>query len=286
MTTRWDDIKCAKMAVEDLRHLAELRLHPELSVTIADDHAWVSWNAGNTDLCIVLARCLVSLAGIEIYAYRDGLWYHPGEHLPVFCIPDAVSDPFTASAKSMSQSFAPAATHFEMPERYVSQPRQVRMIRDDRSQPRPTTALLAPLTAVVAWADAVPAGQLARLEAAWTTRAGHAGGDRAKVLLVGQAGMLPLLSAGSRFWGSGVLVPLGFRLDPELPTSALRRLAGARDDELLLWDHDGCERIDRAVFHPLDRARLAMAGLEAVPGKAGPSSQQNQAVRPVQTDWS
>jgi hypothetical protein len=59
------------------------------------------------------------------------------------------------------------------------------------------------------------------------------------------------------------MLPLGFRADPDLSESALRRLVGAGPDELVVLDAAGYERIPRAAFRPLGRAgiRLAMMGL-------------------------
>ncbi len=75
--------------------------------------------------------------------------------------------------------------------------------------------------------------------------------------------MLPASLGGSRFWGVDVMIPLGFRADPELSEAALRRLVGAGPDDLVVLDANGYERIPRGSFRPLSRAgiRLASAGI-------------------------
>ena len=270
MTAQWDEMTCASIPVQDLPRLAELRLESELAVEIAGDRIWILWNSGNTELCNILARCLLSLAGVETFVRRDPFWYRPGKYVPVFHVPPAFNDPLHVSTKSMARTFVPAAPHFEMPQPRAREAAAVQIVRDDHCRPRLATALIAPLTAVIAWADGQPSGQLAQFEALWTGCTDITGHDRAEVLLIGHEGTLPLLSVGSRFWGSGVLVPVGFRLDPHLPVAAMRRLAGATSDELVLWSHEGYELIDRAQSCRLDRARLAMAGIEAARARTWP----------------
>ena len=51
---------------------------------------------------------------------------------------------------------------------------------------------------------------------------------------------------------------LGFRAEPDLPASAIRRAAGARPDELGVLDEDGIELIPHAIFKPLSRAAIRM----------------------------
>ena len=77
------------------------------------------------------------------------------------------------------------------------------------------------------------------------------------------AGELPLLPESVRYWGTDLLVPLGFRADPELPEGAIRRVVGAGDGDLVVLDEEGFELIARDAFKPLSRAgiRLARGGL-------------------------
>ena len=87
------------------------------------------------------------------------------------------------------------------------------------------------------------------------------------MLVTGPAGSLPALEEGVRFWGTELLLPLGFRAEPDLPHSAIRRAAGATSDELAVLDDEGIEIIPRAIFKPLSRAavRLMLLGERGAP---------------------
>ena len=78
------------------------------------------------------------------------------------------------------------------------------------------------------------------------------------MLVTGSSESLPPVPDGVRFWGTELLVPLGFRAEPDLPASAIRRAAGARPDELAVLDEDGIELIPHAIFKPLSRAAIRM----------------------------
>jgi hypothetical protein len=76
------------------------------------------------------------------------------------------------------------------------------------------------------------------------------------VLLLGSR--LPPISDAVRYWGEAVLVPLGYRPEPEVPPAALRAAAGAADEELLLLGEAGAELIPRGAFSPLTRAGVRL----------------------------
>src|SRR5262245_7031157 len=89
MTPRWQDVRCASIPVEDLPVLADLRREPGIRVTIAQDRAWVCWDDGTGSEATrrILVGRLLPLAGVEIFASRDGRWHRPGESLPAFHVP-------------------------------------------------------------------------------------------------------------------------------------------------------------------------------------------------------
>jgi hypothetical protein len=68
-----------------------------------------------------------------------------------------------------------------------------------------------------------------------------------------------------RLWGDDLLVPVGFRPDPDLPPATLREAVGAEADELVVLDEAGAEVVPRAAFAPLTRAgvRLALRDLSS-----------------------
>jgi len=85
-------------------------------------------------------------------------------------------------------------------------------------------------------------------------------GDR--VLLLGRP--LPPIPGAERFWGGRILVPLGFRTDPEPPEPALCGALGAGDDEFLVLTQEGAETVPLRAFRTLTRAGVRLA-LEARP---------------------
>ncbi len=78
-----------------------------------------------------------------------------------------------------------------------------------------------------------------------------------EVMLLGRG--LPVVAGGVRFWGIRVLVPLGFRADPDLPEPALRRSLRVAEDALLVLEADGVEVVPREAFRRVTRAGLRLA---------------------------
>jgi hypothetical protein len=70
---------------------------------------------------------------------------------------------------------------------------------------------------------------------------------------------LPALADGLRYWGDDVLIPLGFRADPQLAERALRAAIGAGPDDVVVLDGEGPELIPRQAFRPLSRAGIRLA---------------------------
>jgi len=118
----------------------------------------------------------------------------------------------------------------------------------------------------------VTSARLASLLAAWTAGAGQPG--QADVLVLGAPGSLPEVGSGRRFWGDDLLIPLGWRADPELPEPALRGAVGAGPDDLVVLDVAGAELIARAAFQPLSRAGIRLAD------RGGPSDRPEGGRRP------
>jgi hypothetical protein len=108
------------------------------------------------------------------------------------------------------------------------------------------------LAALSAWAETIPSSRFRSLRAAIA-------GD--VVMLLGLR--LPSIVEGERSWGTKVLVPLGFRAEPNLPDAAIRRALGVAAEEILLLAPGGFEVIPNHVFRPLTLAgiRLAERGL-------------------------
>jgi hypothetical protein len=230
------DISCASVPEESLPALAAIRAHQNVTVALACGRAWVRWQAGDE----AVLRALLPIAGVHWYVQKKEHWHRFGYHLPAFDLP------LNATYRPLHHLLTPAPVEAVPPPAYRADPVAIRLTADVR--PRPTTALRCNVRDLQRWADSVPSGRLESLRAA---RCG------AKLLLLGSR--LPPLRAGERFWGESVLVPLGQRLDPELPSDAIREALLIAADELLLLTGAAAEVISTAALRPLTRAQIRLA---------------------------
>jgi hypothetical protein len=235
------DICCASLPAAALAALGEVRCTPDVRVALAGERVLVSWRAGDDR---VLAR-LLPVAGVAFYAHRDGRWFRHDRRLPAFDFPGGLD------YRPLHQVLTPAAVRAIAPGAVELALVRLELVIDDR--PRPITALVCGLAELARWTDTVPAVRLASM------RTAHADG---RALLLGQR--LPLLPGGERFWGEGVLVPLGRRPEPDLPASALREALGVGADDILLLARDSPEIIPRAALAPLTRAAVRRANGEGL----------------------
>jgi hypothetical protein len=258
MTPRWQDIGCASIPVHDLPVLAGLRRLLGIRVSILGDRAWICWDAESESTRQVLIERLLPLSGIELFARRGGHWYRPGESLPAFRVP--VGD--GSGGVPLERVIFPRPMTASPPSDAAPVRQTLRLVRDGRGRHRPAAAVCCRLDRLAEWAELETSARVASLAGVWIA-APEGGPEQAEVLVIGEAGMLPASLGGSRFWGVDVLIPMGFRADPELSESALGHLVGAGPDDLVVLDANGYERIPRRAFQPLSRAgiRLASAGV-------------------------
>jgi hypothetical protein len=149
--------------------------------------------------------------------------------------------------------FAPAAPPVD-----VGAPVLLRIVRG--GEPQPATALACPITDLLKWGEAATTAELSAVRAA---RCGR------QAILIGAK--LPAIPSAARYWGDDLLVPVGFRAEPDLPRAALRTACGATTDEqLVLLDANGADVIPRAAFEPLTRAGLRLACRELPPTTESP----------------
>jgi hypothetical protein len=127
---------------------------------------------------------------------------------------------------------------------------KIRLIPD--AHPHPTTALRCDLGELAKWADQAPSAELTALQAARC---------QDEVMLLGSR--LPVVTGETRFWGSAILIPLGFRLDTSLPEHEIRMAAEIDEAELLVMASEEPEIIPRSSFQPLTRAGVRLAGRDA-----------------------
>jgi hypothetical protein len=230
------DITAATLPLAGLGALADLRCTPGIAVVISKDQAWVTWRGADDS---VLER-LLPLRGARFYRQDQGIWYRHDSRLP------ASGVPFEGEAKTLEKILAPESFTREMPDHPTLQPMGITLAVSE--QRREVTAILCGLTKLAAWADKVPLNRIRGLEAARL-------GDRVLV----RGAKLPAMAGAERFWGDRVLLPLGSRLQPEVPASAMCDALGLTSNELLLWSEAGLEAIDCDCFRALSRASIKLA---------------------------
>jgi hypothetical protein len=257
MPNSLEQVCCARLAVSALGVLAELRRTPGIRVTPAGDDGfvWVHWEGGNT----AVLRRLLPVPGVDLYTRRDGLWYRPSAHLPSFAVPEEVE----AASIPLVRAVTPRPVQPLAPSSDPPQPARLGLARE--ATPREATALRCALTDLACWAEHAVTAQLTALEGAWTEEAEEGEGV---LLVLGQR--LPPI-AGDRFWGDRLLVPLGWRPEPDLCETALRRALEVAEAELVVLEADGFEVIPRSVFEPLTRARVRLARAQASSSTAAPA---------------
>jgi hypothetical protein len=217
--------------------LAEVRCLSGVRVALANESAWVRWQAPGE----AVLRRLFPVVGVVLFVRRDGHWYRPGCLLPDFAVPNDLD------YRPLSHILTPAPAVPFPPPRMNLRPVPLKLMSEDC--PRQTTALECGLVELSAWVDTVSNFRLAALSAA------HCQG---RVLLRGSR--LPLLPATRRYWGEAVLVPLGLRPEPNLPESALREALAVGEGDILLLDAGRVEVVPGSAFRPLTRAGLRLAG--------------------------
>jgi hypothetical protein len=238
-----DAVRGARLPAAALETLADLRRDPGLAVVLDDQCAWLVWRTADDDLVLRL----MAIAGVALYDRRDGLWYSHGSLLPEFGLPLDADEAKGLHAVVVPQPMGPSP-----PGQPIASPMTLRLVRDAR--PRPVTALRCTADALARWAETATSARLERLSATW---------DKSHVLVRGRE--VPEVLSADRFWGIRILVPLGFRPEPELPEQALLNVLGAEDEDLFLLEPDGCEVVPLGVFQTLSRASLRLA-LEGATG--------------------
>ena len=226
----------ARLPADGLAHLAPLRNRADVRVHLERDVAWVTWPAGRPEV----SRCLMPARGVEFFALREGAWFRFGSRVPTNDAPPA------GAGAAVAAVLVPAAFDVLPPERGSCSPVVLRLAHGGTVMP--ATALACSLAALAAWADRATTAEFDGLKAARTD-------DRAVLLGV----KLPTIAGAVRFWGTDLLVPVGFRPDPDLPRAALRDAIGVTGDELVLLTDDWADVIPRSAFEPLTRAGVRLA---------------------------
>jgi MoxR-vWA-beta-propeller ternary system domain bpX2 len=230
-----DACRAARLPVAGLESLATLRAKGGLRI-VAGDPAWVTWDNERLDAI----AALLAVPGAELFVPRDGRWYRPGERLPAFDVPPV------GEALSIDRAIVPAPFVATEPDGRETSKVPLRLERCEI--PRPTTTLHCRIDALQPWADAATTAEITTVKAARCGEVAWLMGPR-----------LPSIADAERFWGERVLVPLGFRAEPDWPESPLREAAGVGPDEILVLLASGTEAISSDAFRPLTRAAIRRA---------------------------
>jgi hypothetical protein len=207
------------------------------------DGLWLFWPAGQVEI----ARRVLALAGAEIFLQEKGILHRPGECLPVFHVPEATA------ARPLSALLFPSPVTARPAGPSTWEPFRLSLVHD--GTPRAATALRLTVAELARWAEGATSHQFQGLQAARTS--GCSGGG--EVLLLGNR--LPAIS-GERFWGRQVLLPLGYRVEPNLAEGVLVGALRLQVGEVALWTAGGIEFLPATAFGPITRAGARLAPAE------------------------
>ncbi|AGA26454.1 hypothetical protein [Singulisphaera acidiphila] len=241
MAPTLDQICCASVPLPQLATLAGFRREPAIRMLVRGDRAWVRWPVGHQEVL----RRLFPVSGVCFFARNDNdrFWYALGQHLPTLGIPRELDE----ASVPLASALVPASIDVSLPQRVAPRPARIELVRNEEA--RPASALRCRLNALSAWAETVPSSRLKSLHA---TLAGDL------VMVLGSA--LPVVTDGTRYWGTKVLIPLGFRTDPSLSEDAIRRALNIASAELLWFTPRGYEVVSSSLFRPLTLAGIRLAG--------------------------
>lgn len=236
MSSSLNDVCYASLPREALRSLADIRCVPDIQVSFIGERAWVRWPPGREEVL----RRLLPQPGLKLYRFHEGRWYPYGGHLPAFDLP------VQAEAQALYQILLPKAVRVEPPATVNIEPLQLSLVPDMHG--RATTAMLCSVVELEQWADQIPSARLASFRAA-----------RLGELILMMGCRLPYLQGNERFWGEQVLVPLGYRVEPDLPEETIYEVLNIDDTEVVVISHDGADVIPKEVFSTLTRTRVRLA---------------------------
>ena len=229
----------ARLPAASLGALAPARDLGGVRVHLDGENVWVTW----PDKSPRVGRLLVGVFGAEFFARRGPAWHRLNRRLPTSDAPPT-GDGVPLTGAILPGRVTPTPPPATGPTTAVTLARG--------GPVRAASAAICPLDSLADWAMVALPEELAAVRVA-------VDGRRAIVL----GTRLPSLQGGVRFWGDDVLIPLGFRLSPELPDAVARGAAGAGPGELLIVAETGAEVVPRSAFAAATRAGLRLAGVES-----------------------
>ena len=238
----WREVCAARIPAAYATALAPVRDQPEVRVFHTRDTLWVRWPPGRDDV----TRCLLPVPGVAFFLTRNGRWFRFGSRLPTSDIPP------NGNGEPVAALIAPEKIEPVPPGSASFAPAMLGVVRG--GGPHVATALACDVAELRRWAETATTAELAAVQAA---RSGT------RVLLLG--GKLPAVPGATRYWGHDLLVPIGYRPEPDLPPAILREAVGAGEDDLVVLDDRGAEIIPRAAFEPPTRAGIRLLLAEVAP---------------------
>lgn len=236
----WNSATEARILAADLVRLSHMRDRADIRVRLFGSFAWLTWSSSRVEV----VQALFPLMEVIFFRTDLGVRYRLGNRIPTDEVPPSGED------RPLTGVLVPLPIQTVSPDANFAPTVPVRLVRG--GSPGPTTALLCDLDALRALADTATSYELTRIR-------GILCGDRA--MLFGSD--LPRIAGALRLYGTDLLLPVGYRTEPDLPAAVLRAGVGVVSGEVLIFTQDGIEivPIDRA--EPLTRAaiRIALAGV-------------------------
>lgn len=229
-------LSAAHIPINGMPMLGAVRHQPDVTVQLDGVGAWVRWPAGRLDV----VRCLIPITGAVFYRRTGNDWYRFRSRLP------ASEGPPEADGIPVASVLFPDRIDPLPPPASKLPTVTLTIVRGGAI--RPATALLASILELGTLIDTATTRELGAMQ-------GAIDGDR--VILLGRN--LPPVRNAVRFWGDDLLVPLGFRVEPFLPDEIIRAVAGAGNDDRIVFHESGLEIVPRSAFQPLTRPMLRLA---------------------------
>lgn len=218
--------------------LASLRLARGIEVAESEGQLWIRGTFAD-------APTLALIAGLPATARYT--WLIPHDRLqPAGSL--LASDRFPESTwRPLQEWLATTAPVARYP---TAQPRPLQLELRRTHEARPANAALAELDAFLIWARHAPAIRLSRLR--------FAASDRGRALVLGTP--LPPMPLTACVESGGVVVPAGFTWHPQVSSAVVRRVMGAPEGAIVLWDQTGTQLLPGELFVAATRAnaRLTM----------------------------
>jgi hypothetical protein len=224
-------IAAARIPFDQLPALAALRADPRLRIYRAGDRTWIRWPAELFE-AIALLR---PVPQVEFFEQRGPHWHRAGRRLA------SSEHPPSGDGESLSSLLRPSRFQPLTKKNHAVQPIPLSLRRGGPT--RPATALSCTLNQLRAWAELATTMELQSLRATQC---------EAQALLLGAK--LPAIPSATRFWGERLLLPLGYRLEQELPVAAVFSVMQAGADDLVFVTSEYTEIVPKEAFQTLSRA--------------------------------